>query len=216
VIRLWRYDGTEYGPPRVLCCHDSSMHIQQAHPHPRVSPDGKYVLFTSDRSGYCNVYEGGHRRLRHFAPGGCEVRQMSKFKENPRMSKRFCLLAGLTTLVIAVAVFCWSPSVLPPSRAGDPLTPPATKDHPVPQSVELHQGLGSLPYLNRARSRSVCAENPTGAKGKGGMAVPDPSDPSAPASARAADDLGQGWKARPFLRVNKGQTATLMTWTGRE
>ena len=33
------------------------MHIQQAHPHPRISPDGKYVVFTSDRSGYCNVYK---------------------------------------------------------------------------------------------------------------------------------------------------------------
>ena len=130
------------------------------------------------------------------------------------MSKRFCLLTGLTSLVIVVAVFCWSLSVLPPSRAGDPLTPPATKDLPVPQPVELQQGLGSLPYLNRARSRSVCAENPTGAKGKGGMAVPDPSDPSPPASARAADDLGQGWKVRPFLRVNKGQTATLMDVDG--
>ena len=57
VIRLWRYDGKEYSPPRVLCHHDSSMHIQQAHPHPRISPDGKYVVFTSDRSGYCNVYK---------------------------------------------------------------------------------------------------------------------------------------------------------------
>ena len=57
VIRLWRYDGKDYGPPRVLCRHDSSMHIQQAHPHPRISPDGKYVVFTSDRSGYCNVYK---------------------------------------------------------------------------------------------------------------------------------------------------------------
>ena len=71
-----------------------------------------------------------------------------------------------------------------------------------------------LPYLNRARSRSVCAENPTGAKGKGGMAVPNPSDPTPAASARAADDLGQGWKVRPFLRVNRGQTATLMDVDG--
>jgi len=32
------------------------MRIQQTHPHPRISPDGKYVIFTSDRSGYGNVY----------------------------------------------------------------------------------------------------------------------------------------------------------------
>ncbi|MFV1965197.1 MAG: oligogalacturonate lyase family protein [Pirellulaceae bacterium] len=57
VIRLWQYDGREYSLPRVLCRHDSTMRIQQAHPHPRFSPDGKYVIFTSDCSGHCNVYK---------------------------------------------------------------------------------------------------------------------------------------------------------------
>ena len=38
----------------------------------------------------------------------------------------------------------------------------------------LGAGLGSLPLLNRARTRSISPENPTGAKGRGGMAVPDP------------------------------------------
>ena len=33
-------------------------------------------------------------------------------------------------------------------------------------------------------------------------------------AARAADDLGQGWKVRPFLRVNAGETATLMDVEG--
>ena len=56
VIRLWKWDGEKYLPPRVLCRHDSAMHIQQTHPHPRISPDGKYVVFTSDRSGYGNIY----------------------------------------------------------------------------------------------------------------------------------------------------------------
>ena len=81
-------------------------------------------------------------------------------------------------------------------------------------SIALGQGLGSLPFLTRSRSRSICAENPTGAKGKGGMAIPDPAQVDPPASARAADVLGQGWKVRPFLRVNKGQTATLMDVDG--
>ena len=36
----------------------------------------------------------------------------------------------------------------------------------------------------------------------------------AAAQARAADVLGQGWKVRPFLRVNKGMTATLMDVDG--
>jgi oligogalacturonide lyase len=57
VIRLWRYDGQEYSQPRVLCHHNSTMRTQQAHPHPRISPDGKYVVFTSDHSGHCNVYK---------------------------------------------------------------------------------------------------------------------------------------------------------------
>lgn len=56
VIRIWKREGEGYAAPRVLCRHDSAMHIQQTHPHPRISPDGQYVVFTSDRSGYGNVY----------------------------------------------------------------------------------------------------------------------------------------------------------------
>ena len=78
----------------------------------------------------------------------------------------------------------------------------------------LANGLGSLPLLTDARTRSISAENPTGEKGKGGMAIPNPSEPKPAASARAADDLGQGWKVRPFLRVNAGKTATLMDIDG--
>ena len=56
MIRLWQWDGERYQGPRLLCRHDSSMNIQQTHPHPRISPDGTYVVFSSDRSGYGNVY----------------------------------------------------------------------------------------------------------------------------------------------------------------
>lgn len=77
-------------------------------------------------------------------------------------------------------------------------------------SYNLFGGLNALPFLTDARTRSISAENPSGEKGKGGMAVPDPSEPKPAAGARAADDLGQGWKVRPFLRVNAGETATLM------
>lgn len=56
VIRLWRWDGNGYAGPRILCDHYSTMRIQQTHPHPRISPDGQYVVFTSDKSGYGNVY----------------------------------------------------------------------------------------------------------------------------------------------------------------
>lgn len=75
-------------------------------------------------------------------------------------------------------------------------------------------GLNALPFLTDMRTRSVSAENPTGEKGKGGMAIPNPAEPKPAASARAADDLGQGWKVRPFLRVNAGETATLMDVEG--
>ena len=56
VIRLWKWDGERYLPPRILCRHDSAMQIQQTHPHPRISPDGSYVVFSSDRTGYGRVY----------------------------------------------------------------------------------------------------------------------------------------------------------------
>jgi oligogalacturonide lyase len=56
-IRVWQMKGNGYSEPRVLCRHDSGMRIQQTHPHPRISPNGDYVVFTSDRSGYGNVYK---------------------------------------------------------------------------------------------------------------------------------------------------------------
>ncbi len=46
------------------------------------------------------------------------------------------------------------------------------------------------------------------------MAVPHPQEPKPAASARAADQLGVGWKVRPFLRVNAHETATLMDVDG--
>lgn len=107
-------------------------------------------------------------------------------------------------LAAALGLAQASPAEPAPAGTASPASPP----------TELPQGLGALPYLTAARSRSVCAENPTGGKGQGGMAVPNRADPSPPAAARAADDLGQGWKVRPFLRVNKGQTATLMDVDG--
>lgn len=77
----------------------------------------------------------------------------------------------------------------------------------------LSLGLGSLPLLSASRTRSISAENPTGEKGKGGMAVPDELDPSLPHSG-AAMDLGRGWKVNPFLKVNAGETVTLMDVSG--
>ena len=56
VIRIWKRDADGYAGPRVLCRHDSGMRTQESHPHPRIARDGRFVVFTSDRSGYCNVY----------------------------------------------------------------------------------------------------------------------------------------------------------------
>jgi hypothetical protein len=70
-----------------------------------------------------------------------------------------------------------------------------------------------LPFLANATTRSISAENPTGAKGKGGMAIPNPADPNLPHSS-SADVLGQGWKVRPFLKPRAGETVTLMDVAG--
>ncbi len=77
----------------------------------------------------------------------------------------------------------------------------------------LASGLGSLPYLTSGESRMVSPENPTGEKGKGGMAVPNPSDPDLPFS-KAAVPLGTGWKVRPFIKPRAHQTVTIMDVEG--
>lgn len=74
-------------------------------------------------------------------------------------------------------------------------------------------GLGALPLLSDAITRSVSSENPTGEKGKGGMAVPNSADPNLPHSGYAVD-LGRGWKVRPFEPLPSGQTVTLMDGEG--
>jgi hypothetical protein len=62
-------------------------------------------------------------------------------------------------------------------------------------------------------SRQVSPENPTGAKGKGAMSVPDPSNPDMSFSG-AASELGQGWKVRPFIKVAAHSTTTIMDVEG--
>jgi hypothetical protein len=75
-------------------------------------------------------------------------------------------------------------------------------------------GLASLPNLDpESQSRMISPENPTGEKGKGAMAVPDPNNPDLPFSA-AAVDLGQGWKVRPFIKLQPHSTTTIMDAAG--
>jgi len=66
----------------------------------------------------------------------------------------------------------------------------------------LSHGLGTLPILTDARSRSICAENPTGEPGGGARA-------EAPAPPHPAHRLGKGWKVRPYLTLPAGSTTTL-------
>lgn len=41
---------------KVLFKHESTMVGQPSHPHPHFSPDGKYILFSTDRTGKPEVY----------------------------------------------------------------------------------------------------------------------------------------------------------------
>jgi oligogalacturonide lyase len=55
-ILLWTFDGQAFSEPRVLCIHRCSRHIQRTHVHPRLTPDGTQVVYTSDHTGYGQVH----------------------------------------------------------------------------------------------------------------------------------------------------------------
>ena len=67
--------------------------------------------------------------------------------------------------------------------------------------VGLNFGLGALPLLSQAKTRSISAENPNGEKAGGALAVPD--------AGNAGSDLGTGWKIRPCITLAGGSTTTL-------
>ena len=66
----------------------------------------------------------------------------------------------------------------------------------------LGMSLGNLARLSGAVTRSISAENPTGAKGRGGMATEG-------MAAISARELGQGWKVSPFIRL-PGHSVTVL------
>ena len=74
-------------------------------------------------------------------------------------------------------------------------------DHVDPMAA-FNMGLGTLPLLSNAQSRSISAENPRGERGGG--AKETPGGPPHP-----AHRLGKGWKVRPSISVAPGETATL-------
>lgn len=55
-IQLFRWNGIEYEGPRILAYHRSTFNDQHAHPHPRFTPDGKHIIYTSDLTAYSNIY----------------------------------------------------------------------------------------------------------------------------------------------------------------
>ena len=63
--------------------------------------------------------------------------------------------------------------------------------------------------LKKAKSRSITAENPSGEKGRGGMAEIDPTD-----TAHPARELGRGWKVRPFVEIPENETLEIMDICG--
>ncbi|WP_454191267.1 oligogalacturonate lyase family protein [Paenibacillus sp. Marseille-Q7038] len=56
-LNLWRRmaDG-QFDVPRILCELRCSFHSQKVHAHPRFIGSGEQMVFTSDRTGYANVY----------------------------------------------------------------------------------------------------------------------------------------------------------------
>ncbi len=71
----------------------------------------------------------------------------------------------------------------------------------------LGLNLGNLSRLSAAQTRSISAENYTGAKGAGGMATEG-------TGANCARDLGRGWKVSPSVRIKVGETFTVADITG--
>lgn len=71
----------------------------------------------------------------------------------------------------------------------------------------IETNLSNLYRLSDAKSRSISPENFTGEKGKGGMATEG-------TGARAARDLGQGWKVSPSVKIPAKTTFTLADITG--
>jgi len=70
----------------------------------------------------------------------------------------------------------------------------------------LNLGFGSIPLVDGSETRSISAENPTGAVGGGAREVPGPE--------HWAANLGQGWKVRPCIDLAPGSTTTLAEIAG--
>ena len=65
----------------------------------------------------------------------------------------------------------------------------------------MFTNLDSIGLLSNAKTRSITAENPDGAKGGGAKVVPDENN--------AGSALGKGWKIRPCITLPKKSLTTL-------
>ena len=74
----------------------------------------------------------------------------------------------------------------------------------VPTAHAQSASLDQLLQLRDAKTRSISPENFSGAKGRGGMATLEEGN-----AARAARDLGRGWKVNPYVYIEPGKTFTL-------
>lgn len=74
----------------------------------------------------------------------------------------------------------------------------------VPAAMAQMGGISDLYRLKDADTRSVSPENLTGEKGKGGMATLEEGT-----AAKAARELGQGWKVNPYVHIKSGETFTM-------
>jgi hypothetical protein len=71
----------------------------------------------------------------------------------------------------------------------------------------LDMGMGSLPRISSAKTRSISAENFAGEKGKAGMATEG-------TGSGAGRDLGQGWKISPSVNIQGETTFNVAEITG--
>lgn len=71
----------------------------------------------------------------------------------------------------------------------------------------LGMHMGNLARLSDGQTRSISPENFSGEKGRGGMATDG-------TGARAARDLGRGWKLSPSVRIGAGETFELASIDG--
>ena len=80
----------------------------------------------------------------------------------------------------------------------------------VPQDAfdGLSNSMSTIYRLSNAKTFSISPENPTGGKGKGGMAIEG-------TASREARELGQGWKVNPYIIIQPRQTATLAEISGQ-